>query len=179
MSTGMSYIKKGKAEMLFYRHMVSPIGRLTLVADQAALIAVLWPNDRPFRIKLDELREDRQHPVLSEAERQLGQYFRGERTAFDLPIRLRGTVFQRQVWQELRRIPYGHTRSYGQLAKALGRHAAARAVGCANSKNPLSIIVPCHRVIGASGRLTGFAGGLHTKAKLLALEGARGAGFAA
>jgi methylated-DNA-[protein]-cysteine S-methyltransferase len=124
------------------------------------------------------MQEARQHPVLSEAERQLGQYFRGERTAFDLPIRLGGTAYQQRVWQQLRRIPFGQTRTYGQIAHAIGNRSASRAVGLANSKNPLSIIVPCHRVIGASGSLTGFAGGLHTKAKLLALEGARGAGFA-
>lgn len=165
--------------MLFYKRIVSPVGRLTLVADKAALIAVLWPNDRPFRIQLDEMQEARQHPVLREAERQLGQYFRGERTAFDLPIRLRGTAYQQRVWQQLRRIPYGQTRSYGQIARAIGNGSASRAVGLANSKNPLSIIIPCHRVIGASGSLTGFAGGLETKAKLLALEGARGAGLTA
>jgi methylated-DNA-[protein]-cysteine S-methyltransferase len=159
--------------MLFYKHMVSPIGRLTLVADSAALVAVLWPNDRPSRIKLDEMQEHHQHPVLREATRQLVEYFRGKRTEFDLPFRLRGTVFQKRVWQQLRHIPYGQTRSYGQLARAIGNGSASRAVGLANSKNPLSIIVPCHRVIGASGSLTGFAGGLENKARLLELEGAR------
>lgn len=165
--------------MLFYKHLVSPIGKLTLVADGAALIAVLWPNDRPFRVTLGDMQEDRHHhPVLSEAARQLTEYFGGERTTFDLPLRLRGTVFQKRVWQQLRRIPYGHTRSYGQLASAIGNRSASRAVGLANSKNPLSIIVPCHRVIGASGSLTGYAGGLETKARLLELEGARITGLA-
>ena len=164
--------------MLCYKHMVSPIGRLTLVADEAALIAVLWPNDRSCRIRLDAMQEDRQHPVLREAVRQLTEYFGRERTTFDLPLRLRGTVFQKRVWQQLRRIPYGHTRSYGQLASAIGYRSASRAVGLANSRNPLSIIVPCHRVIGASGSLTGFAGGLETKARLLELEGARVKGLA-
>ncbi len=156
--------------MLFYNHILSPIGRLTVVADNAALVAVLWPNERPFRIKLDELQEAPRHPVLCEAARQLGEYLSGSRTTFDLPLRLEGTVFQKQVWQELQRIPYGCTRSYGELARAIGRGSASRAVGLANSRNPLSIIVPCHRVIGASGNLTGFAGGLETKAKLLELE---------
>ena len=135
---------------------------------------MLWPNDRPLRITLDEMREDHHHRVLAAAERQLTQYFKGERTAFDVPIRLNGTDFQTRVWQQLLRIPYGHTRSYGELAAAIGNASASRAVGLANSKNPLSIIVPCHRVIGASGRLTGFAGGLETKAKLLDLERAHG-----
>lgn len=159
--------------MLFYKHILSPVGRLTVVADSAALVAVLWPNERPFRIKLDELHEAPRHAVLREAARQLGEYFSGSRTAFDLPLRLQGTVFQRRVWQELQRIPYGCTRSYGELARAIGRASASRAVGLANSRNPISIIVPCHRVIGASGNLTGFAGGLETKAKLLELESGR------
>src|SRR5262245_14933529 len=109
MSTGTSHLKKGRAEMLFYKRMISPIGRLTLVADSAALVAVLWPNDRPLRIKLEDMQEDLRHPVLSEASRQLAEYFTGKRTAFDLPLRLRGTLFQRRVWQQLRRIPYGRT----------------------------------------------------------------------
>ncbi len=162
--------------MLSYKHMNAPIGRLKLVADETDLIAVLWPNDRPLRIALGEMEEHLDHPVLEETERQLLQYFEGERTAFDLPIRLRGTAFQNRVWQQLLRIPYGQTRSYGALAVAIGNGSASRAVGLANSKNPLSIIVPCHRVIGASGKLTGFAGGLGTKAKLLELEGAKGKG---
>jgi methylated-DNA-[protein]-cysteine S-methyltransferase len=162
--------------MLFYKHMISPVGPLTLVADGAALVAVLWPNDRPFSIrfeKMDKKKEDREHPVLNEVARQLTEYFRGDRRAFQLPLHLGGTPFQKEVWQALRRIPYGHTSSYGQLARAIGRGGAWRAVGLANSRNPLPIIIPCHRVIGVSGRLTGFAGGLETKAKLLALEGAR------
>ena len=158
--------------MLAYKHMSSPIGRLKLVADGADLIAVLWPNDQPLRIKLDEMHEDLHRPVLAEAERQLAEYFTRERTTFDLPLQFQGTAFQKRVWHQLLRIPYGQTRSYGQLALAIGNGSASRAVGLANSKNPLSIIVPCHRVIGASGRLTGFAGGLETKARLLDLEGA-------
>jgi methylated-DNA-[protein]-cysteine S-methyltransferase len=170
---GISCNKKGKADMLSYMRTVSPIGTLTLVADRVDLIALLWPNERPFRIKLDHMQEDRRHPVLTEAARQLAEYFKGERTTFDLQLRLKGTVFQKRVWRALQRIPYGHTRSYGQLARAIGNGSASRAVGLANSKNPLSIIVPCHRVIGASGSLTGFAGGLENKARLLELEGAR------
>ena len=133
---------------------------------------MLWPNDGSSRVKLDRTREDLLHPILRDAERQLTEYFKGERTAFELPLSLRGTVFQQRVWQQLLRIPYGQTRSYGRLAVELGNGNASRAVGLANRKNPLSIIVPCHLVIGASGKLTGFAGGLETKAKLLELEGA-------
>jgi methylated-DNA-[protein]-cysteine S-methyltransferase len=172
MSTGTAHTKKGRRGMLAYKYITSPIGRLKLVAGGAGLIAVLWPNDRPLRIKLDEMQEDLHHSVLAEAEHQLAQYFKGERTTFDLPLQFQGTAFQKRVWQLLLRIPYGETRSYGQLALAMGNGSASRAVGLANSKNPLSIIVPCHRVIGASGKLTGFAGGLETKARLLDLEGA-------
>ncbi|HKT34701.1 MAG TPA: methylated-DNA--[protein]-cysteine S-methyltransferase [Nitrospira sp.] len=159
--------------MLSCKFMDSPIGRLKLVGNDAGLIAVLWPDDRPLRVKLDETREDRHHPILCQAECQLAEYFKGERTTFGVPMQLRGTVFQQRVWQQLLRIPYGETRSYGHLAAAIGNGSASRAVGLANSRNPLSIIVPCHRVIGASGQLTGFAGGLKTKEILLGLEAAR------
>lgn len=160
--------------MLRYKHMDTPVGRLKLVADESNLIAVLWPNDMPTRVTLGGMRVDVRHPVLVEAERQLTQYFEGKRTTFDLPICPCGTDFQKRVWQQLLRIPYGQTRSYGHLAVAIGKRSASRAVGLANSRNPLSIVVPCHRVVGASGKLTGFAGGLETKAKLLKLEGALG-----
>jgi methylated-DNA-[protein]-cysteine S-methyltransferase len=108
--------------------------------------------------------------VLIKAERQLMEYFSGARTEFALPLELRGSEFQKKVWQALREIPFGETRSYLELAKAVGSAKAVRAVGAANGKNPLSIVVPCHRVVGANGSLTGFAGGLEAKAKLLALE---------
>ena len=150
----------------------SPVGRLKLVADRSSLLAVLWPNDGPSRVKSDETCEDLHHPILREAERQLSEYFGRKRKTFELPMRFIGTAFQTRVWQHLLTIPYGQTRSYGHLAAALGMGAAARAVGRANSKNPLSIIVPCHRVVGVSGKLTGFAGGLETKATLLELESA-------
>ncbi|HJT20674.1 MAG TPA: methylated-DNA--[protein]-cysteine S-methyltransferase [Nitrospira sp.] len=158
--------------MLSYRYMESAVGRLKLVADGSSLVAVLWPNDKPSRVKLDEMREDLHHPVLREAERQLAEYFNGERRTFDLPLHPRGTAFQQRVWRQLQRIPYGRTQSYGHLASAIGRGSASRAVGMANSRNPLSIVVPCHRVIGASGHLTGFAGGIEIKLKLLKLENA-------
>lgn len=136
---------------------------------------MLWPNDRPFRVRLNQWHEHRNHPLLVEADRQLTEYFAGERTEFTLPLHAEGTPFQTRVWQCLLTIPYGRTRTYGELARAIQKGSAARAVGLAASKNPLSIVVPCHRVLGASGSLTGFAGGLEIKARLLALEGARGA----
>lgn len=113
---------------------------------------------------------NRRNPVLAEAERQLDAYFAGDLRRFDLPLDLAGTKFQRRVWSELLKIPYGETRSYSQLACALGTPAAVRAVGAANGANPVPIVVPCHRVIGASGKLVGYGGGLPLKRRLLALE---------
>ncbi len=115
-------------------------------------------------------RRDDSHPVIRETARQLGEYFRGERARFDIPLDLRGTPFQLKVWQALLRIPYGETQNYGELARALGAPKASRAVGGANGRNPVGIIVPCHRVIAASGGLCGFASGLDYKRKLLDIE---------
>lgn len=154
--------------------MKSPVGDLTLVAGDGGLVAILWENDDPRRVPLEPAGESRDHPVLRAAERQLGEYFAGGRRAFDLPLDFRGTAFQRRVWGELLKIPFGETRSYGALAQALGDPGASRAVGAANGRNPISIVAPCHRVIGASGKLTGFAGGVAAKAFLLRLEGAIG-----
>ena len=136
------------------------------------LIAILWENDAPGRVGLSVGSEDRVHPVLVETERQLREYFAGERMAFrlDLDWDGGGTGFQKQVWLALLTIPYGETRSYGQIAAQIGNARAVRAVGAANAKNPISIIAPCHRVVGASGKLTGFAGGLGAKKLLLTLE---------
>jgi len=155
---------------LAYKMIDSPVGKLKLIASDKGLVAILWENDSPRRVRLDDLVADGQHPVLMEAERQLGQYFAGKRKAFSIALDLRGTRFQKDVWEALLAIPFGETRSYGQLAKKLGNPRATRAVGAANGRNPVSIIVPCHRVIGSSGKLTGFAGGLETKAHLLSLE---------
>jgi methylated-DNA-[protein]-cysteine S-methyltransferase len=155
---------------LAYKTIDSPVGKLKLVASDKGLVAVLWQNERPNRVLLDELVEDGRHPVLVSTERQLGEYFAGKRKAFSVALDMRGTPFQRNVWEALLAIPFGETRSYGQLAKQLGNPRATRAVGAANGRNPISIIVPCHRVIGSSGKLTGFAGGLETKAHLLSLE---------
>jgi methylated-DNA-[protein]-cysteine S-methyltransferase len=160
----------GQIMSLAYKTMESPIGKLKLIASEKGLVAILWENDDPRRVRLSELVADDAHPVLAEAERQLSEYFAGKRKTFSVALDMRGTSFQKDVWEALLAIPFGETRSYGQLAKALGNPRASRAVGAANGKNPLSIVVPCHRVIGASGKLTGFAGGLEAKAHLLRLE---------
>jgi methylated-DNA-[protein]-cysteine S-methyltransferase len=163
--------QKGPDMSLAYKTMESPVGKLKLVASNEGLVAVLWQNDRPSRMRVGELVEDDEHPILLKAERQLGEYFAGKRKEFEVPLDMRGTSFQKNVWEALLAIPFGETRSYGQLAKQLGNPNATRAVGAANGRNPLSIIVPCHRVIGSTGKLTGFGGGLETKAHLLNLEG--------
>jgi methylated-DNA-[protein]-cysteine S-methyltransferase len=155
---------------LAYKTIDSPVGKLKLVASDMGLVAILWENNKPNRVRLGELTEDRKHSILVETERQLGEYFAGKRKNFSVALDMRGTPFQKNVWEALLAIPFGETRSYGQLAKLLGNPAAMRAVGAANGRNPISIIVPCHRVIGSSGKLTGFAGGLDTKASLLNLE---------
>jgi len=155
---------------LAYKLIASPVGKLKLVASDKGLVAILWEKDSPRRVRLNEPVENKEHPVLIETERQLGEYFAGKRKAFSVALDMRGTRFQKNVWEALLAIPFGETRSYGQLAKQLGNPRASRAVGAANGRNPVSIIVPCHRVIGSSGKLTGFAGGLGTKAHLLGLE---------
>ncbi len=144
----------------------SPIGALRLQATDTALVAVYLPGQEPR-----EPAEERSgHPVLERARAQLLEYFAGERRSFDLPLDPRGTAFQRRVWGALRAIPFGETRTYAALAAALGRPSASRAVGGANGRNPLSIVVPCHRVIGTNGALTGYAGGLARKEWLLGHE---------
>jgi methylated-DNA-[protein]-cysteine S-methyltransferase len=150
--------------------MKTPVGELKLVANDRGLMAVLWENDDPARVKLPAAEENPQHPILKQAEQQLREYFKGERKKFTIPLEMFGTDFQKKVWQALLTIPFGETRSYGELAKQIRKPSASRAVGAANGRNPVSILVPCHRVIGASGKLTGFAGGLEAKAKLLSIE---------
>ena len=148
----------------------SPVGKLKLVASDRGLVAILWPNDSPRRVRLATDAENTRHPILTKTETQLAEYFAGKRAHFDIPLDPQGTPFQRTVWKALVAIPFGETRSYGQLAKQLGNRNATRAVGAANGRNPISIVVPCHRVIGSTGKLTGFAGGLPTKSFLLELE---------
>jgi methylated-DNA-[protein]-cysteine S-methyltransferase len=152
------------------KNMPSPVGVLTLVASDRGLAAILWEKDRPGRVKLGPMREAADHPVLDEAARQITAYFAGTLTEFDIPLDFRGTDFQKSVWTALLTIPFGETRSYGEIARAIGRPSASRAVGAANGRNPISIIAPCHRVIGSDGALTGFAGGLAAKELLLGLE---------
>ncbi len=146
-------------------------GLIARAAVMCAWYPILWENDNPGRVRLGSLAADDQHPILREAERQLGEYFAGTRTEFAVKLDFCGTDFQKSVWNALLTIPYGETRSYGAIARQLGNPKAVRAVGAANGKNPISIIAPCHRVIGADGRLKGFAGGLGAKALLLKLEG--------
>ncbi|GHJ99573.1 methylated-DNA--[protein]-cysteine S-methyltransferase [Streptomyces sp. NPDC003753] len=146
----------------------SPYGPLTLVADDGVLCG-LYMTDQRHRPS-EETFGERGEGAFAEAEEQLEAYFAGDLKEFTLELRLNGTPFQRGVWEQLRRIPYGETRSYGQLADALGKPGASRAVGLANGRNPIGIIVPCHRVIGASGGLTGYGGGLDRKRRLLEFE---------
>jgi methylated-DNA-[protein]-cysteine S-methyltransferase len=159
---------------LFYKEIESPVGKLKLVASANALVGVLWGGEGRDRLRIDTQKVEGHHPILAEAERQLSEYFAGTRTQFELPLEPRGTEFQRKVWRNLRRIPFGTTKSYVEIARSIGSPRACRAVGAANSKNPLPIVVPCHRVVGANGALTGFGGGLEIKAKLLALEARAG-----
>jgi len=151
----------------------SPVGKLTLVASAEGLAAILWENDDPGRVRRTIVGEEPRNPILVETARQLAQYFAGRRQTFDLALDFAGTAFQRKVWHALLTIPFGETRTYAQIARQIGRPKAVRAVGAANGRNPISIVAPCHRVIGSSGELTGFAGGLDAKAYLLRLEGAR------
>ena len=153
-----------------FKKIPSPVGELTLVASVQGLAAILWENDDPDRVRLHPVTEDLNHPILLEAQKQLNEYFAGSRQAFSLPLDFVGTEFQKKVWAALLTIPFGETRSYLQIATQLENPKAVRAVGAANGKNPISIIAPCHRVIGSNGTLTGFAGGLEAKAYLLKLE---------
>ena len=151
----------------------SPVGLLTIVVSEVGVRAVWWEDDpRPGGSASagESAPDEHQRQLLGVAMRQLGEYFAGTRTEFDLPLDPQGTPFQQEVWQVLRGIPFGTTISYGQQAAALGDPNKARAVGAANGRNPISIIVPCHRVVATSGALTGFAGGLSAKAWLLEHE---------
>jgi methylated-DNA-[protein]-cysteine S-methyltransferase len=155
----------------YFKTMKSPVGELRLIASDQGLAAILWKNDNPCRVRLAPAAENKKHPVLLEAERQLNDYFGGKRKTFGLKLDFAGTEFQKKVWAALLTIPFGETRSYAQIARQIKRPRAVRAVGAAIGRNPISIVAPCHRVIGSNGELTGFAGGLETKACLLALEG--------
>jgi methylated-DNA-[protein]-cysteine S-methyltransferase len=146
----------------------SPLGEIAVAGDGDAVTG-LWFTPPPAL--LDAERDD---VGFGRVARQLDEYFAGRRREFDVPVRLDGSPFERRVWREVRAIPYGQTASYGEIARRIGRPGAARAVGLANARNPVCVIVPCHRVVGADGSLTGYSGGLERKRALLTLEGARG-----
>ena len=151
----------------------SPVGPLTIVASDDGLRAILWPDDASARVPSADDPvpvEASEHPVLAAATAQLDEYFAGERVDFDVPLDPVGTDFQQAAWRALRTIPFGETVSYGEQAERMGDKRKARAVGAANGRNPISIVVPCHRVVGSNGSLTGFAGGIEVKAWLLQHE---------
>lgn len=151
-----------------YTYYQSPFGEMTLQADEQGLLGAWFEIHTTKPEMLGQYVEN--DPILTQAIKQLEEYYSGRRKAFDLPVSATGTEFQNKVWHALTTIPYGETWSYQDLANAIGNPKAVRAVGLANGKNPVSVIVPCHRVIGKSGKLTGYAGGVETKAKLLELE---------
>jgi methylated-DNA-[protein]-cysteine S-methyltransferase len=156
-------------DALVYTSIDSPIGELLLLGDRRAVRGLYMQEGRTgLAVQPDWIRDDER---FADVRAQLGEYFDGRRAAFDLPLELDGTPFQRRVWRALQEIPYGETVTYGQLARRIGRPAASRAVGAANGRNPISVVVPCHRVVGADGTLTGYGGGLGRKRFLLDLEG--------
>lgn len=155
-----------------YTYMPSPVGPLLLAADNTALRLVEFSPAGKKTSPDPQWQENAAHSVLIETQAQLEAYFSGKRKAFSIELAPRGTEYQCTVWSELQRIPYGTTVSYGELARRLGNPNGSRAVGAANGRNPIPIIIPCHRVIGADGSLTGFGGGLPIKQFLLRLEGA-------
>lgn len=164
---------KNFPENSVYTKLESPLGNLWMIASDDGLHALVWDKDLKedkYKKAFKNFKESKNHPVLTKATKQLKEYFRGKRTEFDLPLSPCGTEFQMKAWKQLSKIPYGKTISYAEQAKRLGNPKAFRAVGTANSKNPISIIVPCHRVIATSGDLSGFGGGVHNKKFLLELE---------
>ncbi len=143
-----------------------PIGEISIAEDEKGICGIFLPSVYP-----NVSYNKKETPLIKQAEKELREYFEGTRKVFTLPLSLKGTPFQMKVWEELRKIPYGETLSYGQIAENVGNPKAARAVGMANNKNPIMIIVPCHRVIGKNGKLVGYAGGVDIKEKLLKIEG--------
>jgi len=153
-----------------YDFYASPQGRILLVADDAGLCGVYFDGQKHFPERKKDWRHDPRHAVLAQAQRELAEYFAGKRRRFDLPLSPSGTAFQRAVWKAISTIGFGDTISYGELARRAGVPGSARAAGAATGRNPIGIVVPCHRVVGADGSLTGYAGGLGKKRALLALE---------
>ncbi len=164
-------MKSAESPSLLFDEFDSPVGKLRLVGTEKAIHALLWSKERDTPVH-SSIPMSRAHsvPLFLRARAQLAEYFAGERRTFDLPLNPQGTEFQLRVWRVLRQIPYGETLSYGEQAKQIGAPKSARAVGGANGRNPLSILVPCHRVVGSNGDLTGFGGGIDRKRFLLDLE---------
>lgn len=156
--------------ILKYKIINSPVGNLKIVVQDNTLVAILWDVERPNRVRLEEMIEDTNDPVILEVENQLKEYFLNKRTIFHLPLMAHGTPFQQEVWKLLNEIPFGKTLTYKEIAIKLNNPKAVRAVGGAIGRNPISIIIPCHRVVGSNKSLTGFAGGLNRKQILLNLE---------
>lgn len=154
-----------------YTYTECPLGRMLITADERALTGLYFVGQKYEAVPALDWIEDPHHAVLRRARAQLAEYFAGERTGFDLPLAPSGTPFQREVWRALELIPSGATTTYGELARSLEAPESVRAVGAAVGRNPISIVIPCHRVVGSTGSLTGYAGGLERKRALLALEG--------
>ena len=157
--------------MKHYIYSESPLGRMLITADERALTGLYFVGQKYEAVPALDWIEDPRHPVLEQARNELAEYFTAQRTQFELPLAPSGTAFQRDVWRALEMIPSGTTTSYGELARSLGTPESVRAVGAAVGRNPISIVIPCHRVVGSTGSLTGYAGGLERKRALLALEG--------
>jgi len=158
--------------MTRYARFDSPLGPVVMVAEDDGLTHVDFVGAKYERPVAPDWIEDPQAPALAACRRQLAEYFAGERTQFDLPLAPRGSTFQRRVWQEIARVPYGETITYAELARRSGAPGQARAAGAATGRNPIGVVVPCHRIVGSDGSLTGYAGGLERKRGLLELEGA-------
>lgn len=153
-----------------YKIIDTPVGPIHLIATEKGLSGLVWADKDYIRTKLPTATYNEEAPVLIQAELQLNEYFAKKRQIFDIPLDFQGTAFQIKVWKMLLGVPYGTTRTYGQLAQQLGDSKAVRAVGGALNKNPIAIIAPCHRIVGTSGKLIGFAGGIRNKSILLDLE---------
>jgi methylated-DNA-[protein]-cysteine S-methyltransferase len=165
----VEFTEKGLT-MLAYDHYEGPQGPMLITATPKGLAGVYFKGQKHFPKKRG-WRRDPRHPVLRKARRELEEYFAGKRTQFDVPLDPQGTEFQREVWKAIAKVGFGKTLTYGELAKRAGHPGSARAAGAATGRNPIGIIVPCHRILGANGSLTGYAGGLGRKRALLALEG--------
>jgi methylated-DNA-[protein]-cysteine S-methyltransferase len=163
-------VAQGEDPMKYCTQFESPVGKLLLIADETALNGIYFDGARDYPADTRDCEERPDHPILKKTRRQLEEYFAGRRKTFDLPLAPAGTPFQLSVWKALERIAYGETQSYGQIAQSIGKPKAVRAVGAANGANPIPIVIPCHRVIGSDGSLTGYGGGLTRKRQLLALE---------